>query len=135
MTKTRRFVATIAAFGISLAGLAQPVQAGGLITTEQVAASQGLRTAAASRSLVLAALERAEVSAALVERGVGIEQARARIAALTDAEVQQLAAEIDKAPAGASELVGTLVLIFVLFLFSDILGITDIFPFVEQPAH
>jgi hypothetical protein len=135
MTRTRRFVATIAAFGISFAGLAQTAQAGGLITTEQVAASQSLRTAVTARAQVLAALELAEVSAALVERGVGIEQARARIAALTDAEAQQLAAEIDKAPAGASELVGTLILVFVLLLFSDILGITNIFPFVEQPAH
>jgi hypothetical protein len=103
-----------------------------LITAEQVAASQGLHTGAEHRAHVLAALDRADVSAALVERGVSLDQARARVRALTDAEAQQLAAEIDKAPAGASELIGTLILIFVLVLFSDILGFTHIFPFVKS---
>ena len=71
------------------------------------------------------------MSAALAERGVNLVQARERIAALTDAEVSVLAAEIDQAPAGASELIGTLVLVFVVLLFTDILGYTHIFPFVK----
>jgi hypothetical protein len=135
MTRARRFVTTFAAFCISFASFAQTAQAGGLISTEQVATSQGVRTAAADRAQVLAALERAEVSAALAERGVSPDQARARVAALTDAEARQLAAEIDKAPAGASELIGTLILVFVILLFTDILGYTHIFPFVKQPAQ
>jgi hypothetical protein len=131
MTRTRRFIATFLATCISYGGLAQTAQAGGLISTEQVVASQGLSSAVNPRAQLLATLERADVSAALAERGVSIEQARERVAALTDAEALQLAAEIDKAPAGASELVGTLALVFVLLLFSDILGFTRIFPFVK----
>jgi len=45
--------------------------------------------------------------------------------------VSVLAAEIDQAPAGASELIGTLALVFVVLLFTDILGYTHIFPFVK----
>jgi hypothetical protein len=131
MTKTQRFIASFMAACISFAGFAETAQAGGLITAEQVAASEGLRSAAEHRAHVLAALERADVSAALVERGVSLEQARARVAALTDAEAAQVAAEIDNAPAGATELVGTLVFIFVLLLITDILGYTRIFPFVR----
>jgi len=131
MTKTQRFIATFTAGCISFAGFAQTAQAGGLITAEQVAASEGVRSAAEHRAHVLAALERADVSAALVERGVSLDQARARVAALTDAEAAQMAAEIDKAPAGASELVGTLVFIFALLLITDILGYTRIFPFIR----
>lgn len=131
MTRPKRFIATLVASCISFAGFVQTAHAGDLISAEQVAASQGLRTAADHRAHVLAALERADVSAALVERGVNLDQARARVAALTDAEVARVAAEIDQAPAGGSELVGTLALVFVLLLFTDILGFTHIFPFIH----
>lgn len=130
----QRLVATLVAFCISWAGLVQTAHAGGLISAEQVAASVGQRTAADHRAHVLAALERADVSAALAERGVNLDQARARVAALTDAEVARVAAEIDRAPAGGSELIGTLALVFVLLLFTDIMGFTHIFPFI-RPAR
>jgi hypothetical protein len=119
---------------VAFAGLPQTAQAAGLISAEQVAASEGLRTAADARAHLFSMLERADVSAALVERGVSAEQARERVAALTDAEVAHVALEIDKAPAGASELIGTLVLVFVLLVFTDILGYTHIFPFIK-PAQ
>ena len=131
MTRPRRFIATLVAVAISFAGFAQAAPAGGLITAEQVAASEGLRSPADQRTRLLAALDRADVSAALIERGVSLDQARARVAALTDAEVSRIAAEIDKAPAGASELIGTLVIVGVLLLITDILGYTHIFPFVK----
>ncbi len=131
MKKTQRILATLVASSISFAGLVHAAP-GGLISTEQVAASQGLRTAADQRAHVLATLERADVSAALVERGVHLDQARARVAALTDAEVAHVAAELDRAPAGAGDLLGTIVFIFVLLLITDILGFTKIFPFTRS---
>lgn len=131
MTRTRRCIATFVAACIGFGGLAQTAQAGGLISAEQVAASVGLRTPADHRARLLAALERTDVAAALVAHGVSPDQARLRVAALTDAEAAQLAAEIDQAPAGASELIGTLVLVFVVLVFSDILGYTRIFPFIK----
>jgi hypothetical protein len=131
MTRPRRFIATAVATCISFAGMVQSAQAGELISTEQVAATEGLRSAADTRAQLLAALERADVAAVLVERGVSLQQARLRVAALTDAEAARLAAQIDRAPAGASELVGTLVIVFMVLLFTDILGYTHIFPFVK----
>ena len=113
--------------------MVQTAQAG-MVSTEQVAASQGLVTAAGQRARLMQMLDRADVVAALAERGVGIAQARDRVAALTDAEAVQLAAQIDAAPAGASELIGTVALVFVLLVFSDILGYTHIFPFIH-PAR
>ena len=134
MARTRRLIALFVAACVSFAGFAQSANAGGLISAQQVAASVGLRTAADQRARVLATLERADVSAALAERGVSVDEAKARVAALTDAEATQLAAEIDKAPAGASELIGTVVIVVVILLFTDILGYTHIFPFIH-PAH
>src|SRR6218665_1738785 len=130
MTRTRRLLATCLATSISFAGFMHSAHAtgGGLVSTEQVAASQGLRTAADHRAHVLATLERADVSAALVERGVDLDEARARVAARTDAEAAQMAADIDRAPAGA-DVLGVIVFLFVLLLITDILGFTKVFPF------
>jgi hypothetical protein len=102
-----------------------------LISTEQVAATQGVRSASAERDRVNATLDRADVAAGLAERGVSVEQAKARVAALTDDEVAQVAHALDTAPAGASDLLGTIVFIFVLLLITDILGFTKIFPFTR----
>ncbi|HEY0820888.1 MAG TPA: PA2779 family protein [Rhizobacter sp.] len=129
MTKPRRLLALCLALSL---GFVQSVQAVELITAEQV-----VQRAPSSevQARLHATLDRSDVAAALAERGVTVEQARARVAALSDAEAAQLLAEIDKAPAGASgELIGTVILVFVILVFSDILGFTRIFPFL-RPAR
>ena len=131
MTAARRLLATTLAASIGFAGLVQPVQAA-LIGTEAVAASEGVRSDAAARAHLLATLERSDVAAALAERGVSLAQARERVAALTDAEAAHVAEQIDSAPAGASDVLGTIVFIFVLLLITDILGFTKIFPFTRS---
>ena len=55
----------------------------------------------ADRERILTLLDRPEARAQLEAYGVRISDARARIAALTDAEAAQLSAEIDKAYVGA----------------------------------
>ena len=129
-TLARRFVATLAACSLSFASVAQTLPAGAqgdapvrLIPTEQAAAPAG-------RALLEHSLQRADVVAALQARGVNVDAARARVAALTDEEAAQVAAEIDKAPAGG-DVVGTIVFIFVLLLITDILGFTKVFPFTR----
>jgi hypothetical protein len=61
---------------------------------------------------------------------------QARIDSLTDAEVHALASRLDQYPAG--EGVGTVLtvalIVFLILLVTDILGYTDIFPFVKKPA-
>jgi hypothetical protein len=104
---------------------------GTMIATEQVAATQGIVSASAQRDHVNATLDRADVAAALAERGVSVDQARARVAALTDDEVAQVAHAIDTAPAGASDVLGVIVFVFVLLLITDILGLTKVFPFTR----
>jgi hypothetical protein len=128
----RRSIATLAACSLSFASVAQSLPAPSqeataaqLITTEQAAATS------AGHARLAQALQRADVAAALQARGVNLESARARVAALTDAEAAQVAAEIDKAPAGG-EVLGTIVFIFVLLLITDILGFTKVFPFTRS---
>ena len=131
MNRTTRWTTHLAAASLSFAGFMHSAQAT-LISTEQVAASQGLRSATEQRAHVNAMLERADVAASLAERGVDIAQARQRVAALTDDEVAQVAHTLDTAPAGASDVLGTIVFIFVVLLITDILGVTKIVPFTRS---
>ena len=131
MFKISRVFSVLVAISVSFAGLAQTVHAAP-ISTEQVAASQGVISDAAARERLLSTLERADVAAALEQRGVSLEQARARVAALTDAEATLVAEQIDQAPAGASDILGTIIFIFVLLLITDILGFTKVFKFTRS---
>jgi hypothetical protein len=131
MNTRTRWIARLLAVCLSFAGFMTSAQAT-LVSTEQVAAAQGITSASAQRDHVLATLERADVAAALQERGIDLDQARARVAALTDDEVAHVAHTLDTAPAGASDVLGVIVFIFVLLLITDILGFTKIFPFTRS---
>lgn len=135
MVRTKRWLAMLLAASLSYAGAVHGAQSA-LVGTEQVAAAQGVVSAdaqaMAERARVLALLDRPEVAAGLVERGLSAEQARERVAALTDAEVAQLAHTLDTAPAGADGVIGVIVFIFVLLLVTDILGLTKVYPFTRS---
>lgn len=131
MTSTTRWMARLLAVCLSFAGFMHSAQAT-LVSTEQVAATQGITDASQQRAHVLGTLERADVAAALKERGVDMDQARARVAALTDDEVAHVARTLDTAPAGASDVLGVIVFVFVLLLITDILGFTKVFPFTRS---
>ena len=128
-TRTRRTLATLVAMSLTFAGLAQAAPlapaAPVLIGTEQAAAAQP------GRALLEQTLDRADVVAALQARGVSVDAARGRVAALTDAEAAQVAAQIDQAPAGG-DVLGVIVTIFLVLLITDILGFTKVFPFTRS---
>ncbi len=130
-TRTRRTLATLVAMSLSFASLAQAAAVvpaaspAGLISTEQAAAAQP------GRALLEQTLSRADVVAALQARGVNVDAARERVAALTDAEASQVAAQIDQAPAGG-DVLGVIVTIFVVLLITDIIGWTKVFPFTRS---
>lgn len=84
------------------------------------------------REALLGQLRRAEVREQLLAMGVKPEAVESRVRQLSDAEVTQLSQQIADAPAGSSSIIGILVLLFVLFVITDALGATDIFPFVHS---
>lgn len=130
MKRTTRWMTSLVAACLSFAGFMQTAQAT-LVTTEQVAASVGVKSATAQRDYVNTTLARADVAAGLQERGVSVDQARARVDALTDDEVAQVAQTLDTAPAGATDVLGVIVTIFVVLLITDILGFTKVYPFTR----
>ena len=83
------------------------------------------------RERVTSFLEREDVRAQLEARGVSAAEVKARVAALSDAEVADLAARIDDQPAGGASILGVALIVFLVLLLTDILGYTKVFPFTK----
>jgi hypothetical protein len=102
-----------------------------MVGTETVL--NGAGTQQNDRARLNAFLDRPRVQAILESQGISPEEARARVACLSDNEVARMAGAVDQLPAGGSALgavIGAGVLIFLVLLITDILGFTHVFPFV-----
>ena len=75
-----------------------------------------------------------EVQSALGKRGISESEARARADALTESQLRALAGHMDSQPSGegVGTVVGAFVFIFIVLLITDIVGLTDVFPFVVK---
>lgn len=87
-----------------------------------------------ARDQLLQTLDREDVQDALRAQGVDLKLAKQRVASMTNEEVQLLNQKMEELPAGGS-IVGAAVLVFLVLLFTDIMGYTDIFPFVKKTAR
>ncbi len=97
-----------------------------------------LAGASGVRDQVRALLARDEVSRELRELGIDPAQARDRVEALSDAELAVIAGRLDQLPAGGSAvgaIVTALLIVFIILLITDIVGVTDVFPFVKKPEE
>jgi hypothetical protein len=134
MSLNRRWFRTIAAtLAAALFVTSLPIGAAhaGLVTTEQVVEQ---RTAASDRERVAAILLRDDVREQMEALGVDRDEALARLASLSDQEIQQIAGQIDELPAGQNVLVGVLIVAGAVLLglvVTDLLGITDVFAVVN----
>ncbi len=122
----------LCASAIAIASFATfPAQAGMIGTDAVVAETQ----ATGARSTISSFMARDDVRSEFARLGVDPEEAESRIAALSDEEAAQLAANIEQAPAGEGALgaiIGAGVLIFLVLLITDILGLTDVFGFTNK---
>lgn len=101
----------------------------GMIATEQIPLSDA---AASQRADVMAFIDRADVRAQMRALGVDVEEAARRVASLSDAEIERVAGQIDSLPAGEGiieVLIGAMLVVFLVLLFTDIIGATDVFNF------
>lgn len=121
----RKFCALLLA--VSLMGMQLAPAQAGMIGTGQVLAAEQERV---DRDTLAAMLEREDLQRQLASFGVDVNDARDRVASLTDAEVARINQHIETSPAG-SGVVGVILLIFIVFVITDAIGATDIFPFVH----
>ena len=100
---------TCRALVVSMLALSFQTASAGLIGADQAAAG----SAPVDRSMVLSVLDRAEVVAQLQSQGIDPTMARTRVGAMSDQEVQQLAQDIQTAPAGALSSGGWLAVVII----------------------
>jgi hypothetical protein len=79
---------------------------------------------------LLQTLQSEEVQNKLVEMGVDTGQIEDRVASLTADELNQLNQHLESMPAG-SGVAGIVLTVFIVFVITDALCATDIFPFVN----
>lgn len=103
-----------------------PVQAAMVGTAQALAAEQGR----VDRDELVSLLQREDLQRQLSALGVDVQHAQERVAALTDAEVTRINERVAELPAGGSAL-GVVLFIFIVFIITDSLGVTDIFTFVR----
>lgn len=100
-----------------------------LVSTQSVLSAD---RAGADRERINEILARADVQDQLLKQGVDLDEVDARVAALSDAEAQQMAEQLEMMPAGAGGgVVGALFAVFIILLITDILGLTDVYPFTR----
>jgi len=121
---------------VSLCALGLPVSAvqAELAATDRVEATR--QDGSSGREFLRSLFSRADVRAALERQGVSADEAKARVDALSDEEVERLAARFDSLPAGGGVFETVLVVGFLAFLtllITDILGFTKVFSFT-RPA-
>jgi hypothetical protein len=87
------------------------------------------------REKLIRFLEHKHVQAAMTAQGINPLEAKARVDSLSNAEVMRIADKMEQLPAGGDGLgllVGAALIVFLVLLFTDIAGYTDVFPFVKH---
>ncbi|MDP3856365.1 MAG: PA2779 family protein [Stagnimonas sp.] len=103
---------TCRALVVSLLALSFQTANAGMIGADQASAPTQSQTST-QRGMVLSVLDRAETAAQLQAQGIDPAEARARVATMTDQEVQQLTQDMHTAPAGALSNGGWLAVIII----------------------
>jgi hypothetical protein len=134
MPSLNRTVACVLVVSLCTLGLPIPAAQAELVATDRVETTRQGQLSA--RELLGSLFDRADVRAALERHGVSADDAKARVDALSDDEVERLAARFDSLPAAGNGFETALwlgVLVFVILLVTDILGFTKVFSFT-RPA-
>ena len=98
-----------------------------LVTNQQIIYQT---TQLENKQTLLNALQREEVQQQLASMGVSPDELEQRVNHMTPEEIAQLNQKMSDLPAG-SGILGTLLVIFIVFVITDVIGATDIFPFID----
>ena len=80
-------------------------------------------------------ISRNDIKKTLISQGIDPDEAKSRVDSLSDSEVIEVADKIEQLPAGGGvfgAIIGAALIVFLVLLLTDILGYTDVFPFVKS---
>ena len=126
-----RFVSVLMAALMFLIAVSYQSIFAAMISTD---ATMDFTRAQKSRDDIKNFVARANVKNYLIAQGIDPVEVKSRIDSLSDSEAMALADQIEQLPAGGSAIgviVGAALIVFLVLLITDILGYTDIFPFVK----
>lgn len=125
--KAKQQLALVLSIMLALSGLlVSGAQAGVISSTDMIAEQHQFESKQSLKSY----FDRDDVKQQMVDMGVSPADVDARIDAMTPAELAELNSTLQDAPAGAG-LVGVVLTIFIVFVITDVIGATDIFPFIR----
>lgn len=128
--RATRFMGFLLCALLAWTGLFSTAASAAMISTAEVIGEQRLSQ---DKAELKKALAQENIRERLLSLGVSPDDVNARIDALTASELATLHEQMDELPAGSGA-VGLLALLVLIFFITDVLGITDVFPFVH-PAN
>lgn len=126
--RSSRFLALALAALTLFTGLQFSVAQAAMISTTQVVMQEQTQF---DRSQLQQRLSRADAVSTLQAMGVDPAVVQERVAAMTDAELQQFNQQVDEMQAGSGAL-GVILLVFLVLILLDLLGVTDVFPAIRS---
>ena len=132
---SKRVVAAAMAVLMAMASMPIGIANAEMVTTDTVIQQYN---STEDRTLVMDFMLREDVQQQLTLLGVDPEEAARRVASLSDEEIRQIAGRLEELPAGeggVGPIVGAIVIIFLVLLVTDLLGLTDVFPFVNKTSE
>ncbi len=125
--KHLRYVSFFMAMLMALGSVWSATATAGMIGTGEMIGQQQVQL---DRQQLISMLERQDVQAKLADMGVSQDQVKERIQNLTPAELADFERQLAEAPAG-QDVVGIIVLFLLVFIVTDMLCATNVFPFVN----
>ncbi len=130
-SRCRSVVALTMAAAMLMASLPTNLALAAMVSTDQVIE---IAASAEARARVADFMAREDVRKELRNLGVNPEEAARRTASLSDSEIQQIAGRLEELPAGQNvvgAVIGAFLVILLVLFITDLLGLTDVFPFVK----
>ncbi|MBY6072878.1 PA2779 family protein [Marinobacter salsuginis] len=125
--KHLRYVSLFMAMMMALGSVWSATATAGMVGTGEMIGQQQVQL---DRQELINMLDRQDVQAKLADLGVSQDQVKERIQNLTPAELADFERQLAEAPAG-QDVVGIIVLFLLVFIITDMLCATNIFPFVN----
>ncbi len=88
-----------------------------------------------ARDYLKSLISRNDIRKSLLDKGIDPNEVKMRVESLSDSEAIAVADQIEQLPAAAGAIgiiIGAALIVFLVLLATDILGYTDVFPFVKK---
>ena len=132
LKKIKRQVSLLLVVSFCLLNFNVPMAQAQMVGTDTVIAGQQTED---QRAQVADFMAREDVKQIMTQHGVNPVEAQQRVDSLSNQELAKLASSIDQLPAGGDGIgviVGAAVLIFLVLLITDLVGLTNVYPFVNH---